>query len=242
MDPASALLALQASDLEIHRMEKLLEELPEKRGILEARHKAEDVRQIEAKATELVSRLERSISANNDEAEGVRGKIAEVQALLDSGSVTNPKEVHNLSREMDALRRRIDKIDNDTIKLMEKLEHARGQAAKIETALEQLARREQDLIASYQQKGGEIQQAREEERSRRADIAQALESALLERYEGIRATKGGIGASRLDDSRCSACRVELPIERVSELRSGPDIGVCPSCRRLLVVRTADDAQ
>jgi uncharacterized protein len=64
---------------------------------------------------------------------------------------------------------------------------------------------------------------------------------LLARYESTAAAKGGIGAAKLLDVACSACRVELPAERLRELREGPDIGLCPNCRRLLVVR-GDDAE
>ena len=242
MEPASALLALQASDVEIVRMTRALDELPEKRAILETRHKAEEVRTLHARAEEMAHRLERQIAANNDDIAAAVEKIAEVQRVLDRGEGINPKEVHNLSREMDALRRRTDKIENETLTLMEKAEKARAQVAKVDAALAQLAAREHALIAAYQEKGGELQRATEAERARRASIGGALDPELLARYESVRGMKGGVGAARLQETHCSACRVELPMERVSELRTGPDIAVCPSCRRLLVVRVADGAE
>jgi uncharacterized protein len=242
MDVTVALLALQECDLEIRRSTKLLDELPEKRAILETRHKTDEVRQLKGKTDELVHRLERAIQANTDEVAGVDEKIASVQKTLDSGQVTNPKEVHNLSREMDALKRREDKLDNDTIVLMERLEKAREQVAKVETALERLAAREEQLIAEYRAKGGEVQSTLDSHKAQRSELAVFLGEELLGRYEAAAAAKGGIGAARLLDVTCSACRVELPAERLSELREGPDIGLCPNCRRLLVVRGADAAE
>jgi uncharacterized protein len=239
MDVPAALLALQTCDLEIRRATKLLDELPEKRAILETRHKAEEVRQLKGKAEEVVHRLERAIAANTDEVAAVDEKIAGVQKTLDSGQVTNPKEVHNLSREMDALKRREDKVDNDTIALMERLEHAREQVAKVDTALERLSGREKELIVAYQTKGGEVQRDLDAHRSQRIELVASLGDDLLARYESTAAAKGGIGAAKLLDVACSACRVELPAERLRELREGPDIGLCPNCRRLLVVRGDD---
>jgi len=240
MDRPATLLALQECDLEIRRAAKQLEEMPEKRAILETRHKRADVEKLKAKAEELVHRLDRAIAANNDEVATVEEKIAAVQATLDSGQVTNPKEVHNLSREMDALKRREDKLDNETLTLMERAEKAREQVAKIDVALDRLAAKEASLIAEYQTKGGEVQAHLEARKEARTALAAALGPDLLARYETAAGAKGGIGAARLLDVACSACRVELPAERLRELREGPDIGVCPNCRRLLVVRGADD--
>lgn len=240
MDVPAALLALQTCDLEIRRAAKLLDELPEKRAILETRRKAEEVRQLRGKAQEVAHRLERAITANTDEVATVDEKIASVQKTLDSGQVTNPKEVHNLSREMDMLKRREDKLDNDTIALMERLEHAREQVAKVDTALERLSARENELIAAYRSKGGEVQSDLDTHKNQRAELAASLGDDLLARYEAAAAAKGGIGAAKLLEIACSVCRVELPAERLRELREGPDIGLCPNCRRLLVVR-GDDA-
>ncbi|MDY0088320.1 MAG: C4-type zinc ribbon domain-containing protein [Coriobacteriia bacterium] len=234
------LLALQECDLETRRASKELEEMPEKKAILKARHKAAEVRELRGRAEELARRLERSIAANNDEVASVEQKIAAVQATLDSGQVTNPKEVHNLSREMDALKRREDKLDNDTLTLMERAEKAGEQLATIDAALETLADRESELITAYQHKGGEVQTRLEEQRAARSELAAALGGDMLARYEAAADAKGGIGAARLLEVACSACRVELPAERLEELKAGPDIGVCPNCRRLLVVRGTDD--
>ena len=240
MDEARVLLALQDLDLAVRRAEKQLDELPEKRAILEVRHKTTDVRALHEKASELVHRHERAIAATNDEVAAIDEKIAEVQTKLDASGSTNPKEIHNLAREMDALKRRKDKLENDTLQTMERMESAKAQVAKVDAALEQLAARESELVAQFREKGGAVQSALEHHRTERVALAGRVDAALLERYEAMRAAKGGIGAARLNGPTCSACRVELPSERVQDLREGPDVGLCPSCRRLLVVRGFDD--
>ncbi len=239
MDAPSALLELQECDLEIHRAEKQLDELPEKRTILETRRKSVEVGELKTRAELLVNRLERTIAANNDEVSSIDEKIASVQATLDSGKVTNPKEVHNFSREIDALRRRKDKLDTDTLGVMERMEKAGLQLNKIDAALQKLTDDEVSLIERFREKGGQVQTTLEESKARRTSIVAELDDELLQRYERIREAKGGIGAARLRQSACTACRVELPIERLRDLREGPDIAVCPSCRRLLVVRGVD---
>ncbi|HET6498336.1 MAG TPA: C4-type zinc ribbon domain-containing protein [Coriobacteriia bacterium] len=237
------LLALQECDLEIARARKELDELPEKREILEARRKIAEVQGLRARAEEVAHRLESSISVNTDEVAGIDEKIADVQTALDSGRVTNPREVHNLSREMDALRRRKDKLEVDTLGLMERVEKATQQTATIDAALQALATREREATARFQKKGTALQEDVALRDARRKTLAAELGARLLSQYEGAAGSKGGIGAARLLDAACSACRMELPAERVQELRAGPEIGICPNCRRLLVVRgLADEAE
>lgn len=234
------LLGLQECDLEIARTRKELEELPERREILEVRRKIAEVQALRARAEEVAHQLDRSISANTDEVTGIDEKIAAVQSSLDTGRASNPREVHNLSREMDALRRRKDKVEVDTLGLMERAENTREQAAKIEAALEVLAGREQAATARFQEKGAALQERVSQRQEERATLAAELGPELLARYENAAGSKGGIGAARLLEATCSACRMGLPAERVQELRRGPEIGVCPNCRRLLVVRGAVD--
>ena len=64
----------------------------------------------------------------------------------------------------------------------------------------------------------------------------AIGADTLKRYEVSRETRGGVGVGELDGETCTACRMALPAERVRELQNGPEIGTCPQCRRLIVVR------
>ena len=57
--------------------------------------------------------------------------------------------------------------------------------------------------------------------------------------DGISESRGGVGVGRLDGDACSACRMSLPMERIRALEEGPDVAICPQCRRLIVVRTGE---
>lgn len=242
MDVPATVLALQDADTELMRAHKQLEEMPEKRAILEARKKAGEVRELRAKAESLVKQLKQAIAKQEDEAAAYAEKYETEQARVMSGEITNAKEIQHLTRELDALRRRREKIDIDTIALMERMEKASGQVDRVDAALEELARKEEALTETFKHKGGEIQAQIAELDARRASLVGALDTDIAKRYEELRASKAGVGAGRLAGSTCTACRMELPAERVSELKAGPDIAICPACRRLLVVRVEGEAE
>lgn len=233
MSQAEALLALQDLDLRIFRAEKKLDELPEKRAILEARAKIAEVEGLKAKAGVLVSKLEAELRAHQDEVATISEKLSVEQAKVMETS--DHRQVQSITREMDGLKRRRDKLENESLQLMERIEKANGQVAKIDAALSQLHGKENQLVDEFKLHGGELQNEIASLKARRDALATQIDREVLGRYETARAQKGGIGVGKLEASTCSACRMELPAERVKELRSGAAVATCPQCRRLIVI-------
>ena len=46
---------------------------------------------------------------------------------------------------------------------------------------------------------------------------------------------GGVAIGVLDDSRCGVCRMPIESGRLIDLRSQAPLGICPACKRLLVI-------
>jgi uncharacterized protein len=233
MTQAGSLLELQALDLEILRSTKKLDELPEKRAILQMRAKQRDVQALRGKADLLVAKLNRDLKAHQDEVATLTEKIDGEQAKV--MATTDHRAVASITREMDGLKRRRDKVEMESLQLMERIEKAQGQTATIDEALAQMAGKEADLVAQFKSVGGAIQNHLAKQEAKRSKVAKSLPAELLKRYETSRESKGGVGVGELDGDACTACRMVLPAERVRALIGGPEIGTCPQCRRLIVV-------
>jgi predicted nucleic acid-binding Zn-ribbon protein len=235
VDQTVLLTKLQDLDLEIMRGHKRLDELPEKAAILEMRKKIRDFETVRARTVQVFESVDRAVKKAEDESAALTGKIDAEQAKMMSGEVTNPKEVANLSRELASLQRQKDKLDNDTLDLMEKREKASQQRDKVDAAIAEAHRREEGLVRDYQSRGGEVSAEVGRLEAERKLVAAALDAALLDQYEKLREQKHGIGLGVLHDQTCSACRMELPSDKVNVLKAGPPVAVCPACHRLLVV-------
>lgn len=234
MAESDALLALQNLDLEVMRAEKRLDELPEKRAILETRAKIAEVQQLRGKAELLVSKLEAELRAHQDEISNLTEKLATEQKKVMETS--DHRMVQAITREMDGLKRRRDKVEMLSLQLMERIDKAGGQLDKVDAALAQLGAKEASLVEQFKAQGGKLQSDIATLNARRDAYASQLSPETLERYRAIRDQKGGIGVGKLEGSTCSACRMELPAERIKELRgSDSDVGICPECKRLIVV-------
>jgi uncharacterized protein len=235
MTQAASLLRLQDLDLEILRSNKRLQELPEKREILAVRTKARDVTDLHGKADLLVRKLNHDLKAHQDEIAMLTEKLAVEQQKV--ATTSDHRAAQSITREMDGLRRRQDKLEMESLGLMERIEKATSQIAKIDEALASLAEKDAVLVARFKEVGGALQKDIALLEKERSQVAEVIDLEVLKKYEQSRESKGGLGVGRLEGDQCSACRMTLPCERVKELEAGPDIAMCPQCRRLIVVRT-----
>ena len=234
MTQSGDLLRLQELDLEIIRAQKRLEELPEKAAILAARSKLREIDDMASKASLLVRKLEAEVKARQDETATLVERIAGEQTKI--METTDHRQVQALTREMDGLRRRVDKLEMETMQFLERIDKAAEQSATIASARDTLAAKEAALVDRFKAVGGALQSQIVEMEARRAKSCGTLDGDLVARYESIRAGRGGIGVGRLDGETCTACHMTLPAERIRDLQSSEGIGLCPQCRRLLVVK------
>lgn len=237
MDTAHALIELQERDLTIARLEKQLDEMPEKRSILAARTKLAEIEKLKGRWEAAVHAVDVSTKALEDQIAGITAKMDTEQAKLVSGDVTNPKELQAVSKELDSLRRRREALETEELDQMGKRENGAGQVAKIEAALVEGHRREAELTDRFKQHGGELLREIESEKQARAALRAAIAPDILQRYDAAR-ERHGSAVGVLTQGRCSACRVNLPSMKVSALEAGPDVNTCPSCARVLIVRGA----
>jgi hypothetical protein len=240
---AETLLTLSERDLEIARLQKQLEEMPEKAAILELRHKIKNVEHLSEKARRFIEQANAVLRRLEDESSAIEAHFQTEQTKATSGETSNHKELQNLARELESLRKQKDRKDTEVLTQMETVEAGEARAAQIEAGLAKARAREAQLIAGFQERGGSIQQRLDALSRERAAMAALLRPSLLERYEQTRTLKHGIGVGVLEGSTCSVCRIELPAERAQALRedahrTSDPVGTCPNCHRILIVREA----
>ncbi len=241
MDEITALIALAEVDMEIQRLERQLDELPQKRAILELRRKIKDIEALSEKAAAYIEQADRVVKRLEDETASLGARIAAEQEKATSGSVTDHKELTNIAREIDAMNRQRAKKETEILEALERVESGRAKAAEIDAALAKARHREQQLISEFQARGGELTHAIEDMRRKRQALASAISAELLGRYEETRAAKHGIGLGVLHGTMCSVCRIDLPKARLDTLRAAGPVATCPNCHRILIVRDSREA-
>ena len=242
MERSDALIELQDVDLTIARLDRQLSEMPEKRAILEARKRIDDITSLSDRTDSFVKRVEGEISRLEDDVAMQNAKLQTEQAKLLSGKIVNPREAQAISLELDGLRRRKEKTESEILDEMEKREKALEQREKIDQAIEAARAKEAELVEGFKGKGGSLQEEIERLTARRAVLIEALDPDTVGRYERLRAEKSGVAVGVLRAGTCRACRMELPADVADELLSGPDVAECPLCHRILVVASNADPE
>lgn len=170
----------------------------------------------------------------------MRQRAARDQKRLDSGQVTNPKDLENLQSEIASLARRQGDLEDVVLEVMERHEAATERVAELAQRVEAVEAKSGDAVTRRDAALREIDDEAGQVREERASAAGSVPEDLLKLYEKIREQQGGVGAARLFRRRCEGCQLELNITELNDVRGAPEDAVlrCENCRRVLV-RTSE---
>ena len=154
---------------------------------------------------------------------------------LNSGRVTNWKEMQDIQEEIDALGRQRSKLDERILTLMDLLETRRTAEAETAAKLKSAETAYEAKQAEFKAAGRRLALQIQELTPTREGLAKTVAPGLLTRYESIRKSKGGVGIARLVGNDCSGCQTSLPSGVVTRVEDTDSIEVCENCGRLLCV-------
>ena len=116
-----------------------------------------------------------------------------------------------------------------------RLQQATGIKEKIDSGLRRLEAEANSIRASFAEADGKLAAELEEIEQKRAAIAAELDPEALKLYTKTAARTGGVAIGRLEENTCGVCRSFIEGGRLIELKAAAPLGICPSCKRLLVV-------
>lgn len=231
----NSLLELAGFDSELSRLAHRSAHLPEQQRYDEVLAASRAAADRVGMLTIAVEDLDAQVGKREAEVDAVRRREDRDRGLLDSGSVTNSKQLEELQHELGTLQRRQASLEDELLEVMERREQL---AADLSAALTSATALDEDLAAAAQSRNdalAEVEQARDELAGRRALLVARIDGDLLNLYERQRATTG-IGAGRLQGRRCGACRLELDRGELARVSAAPadEVLRCPECQAILL--------
>ena len=169
------------------------------------------------------------------EVEAVKTRRERDRSRMDSGQISNPKDLERMQHELVSLERRIGTLEDAELEVMEALEEAQQTLAGLDIRSDDIDARLAELIAKRDAKQQEMDAALTELMASRTPAAAGIDDALLSLYERLREQKG-IGAALLRARQCGGCQLTLDASEISQIRTAPDDEVirCEECQRILV--------
>jgi uncharacterized protein len=150
------------------------------------------------------------------------------------------REANAAQRELEELRKLYRDRELEIDKLGALVEQARGEIDKVTVERDALAGELGQNEGEVNNRLGELEKVAGVQNDARKEAVAKVKPELYRRYELIRKRRGTGIASTLDGT-CSACNMRLPPMLFQQLARGTDFGQCPSCNRILYVRSAADA-
>lgn len=241
-DPAdqNALLDVQAQDSLIAQLTHRRGALPELERLQELQRARAELDSTRVATSTEVSDLQVDQRKADGEVEQVKARRVRDEERLNSGAITNPKDLESLQHELGALERRISTLEDEELEVMERLEDAQQRLDKVSGDIGELDVEIGQNEATRDARFGEIDNELQTAKVDRDDAVSRVSADLLALYEKVRENKGGVGAAALRQRACQGCRLEINGADLRELASQPDDEVlrCPECGRILV-RTAE---
>lgn len=161
-------------------------------------------------------------------------KIKDVNDLLYSGKIHNPKELTDRQNELESLRRRLGSLETrliEGVSEVDTLSAAHSVSKKSLNDIQTSQRQENiDLVKEREKIDHEIKQYLRKRKTALKDIPEPL----YKEYRALRKRKRGQAVATLKGNACSLCGVSQTTSSVQEIKDGQSLIHCSNCGRILV--------
>jgi uncharacterized protein len=229
------LLELQKIDSAVDLLTTRLNNLPEQAELDELEERR---RTLESQTGEREAALDEVVGRQrklDNEVENVGLKIAHEEARMNSGDVNSPRELSSIAAEIESLKRRRVRFEDEDLEVMEERENIERELKVLTDELEKLRHQVADAIVRRDAAGGEVSANLAKAKERREGWVPRIDPELLKFYDDLRKSKHGVGAAALQGHMCLGCHMQLPAQEVARVRANQGMNRCDECGRILVV-------
>jgi len=228
MSTSQQLYRLQELDTEIELWQKNLQDLMARRG------ESTDIINLRSDLEVKKGRLEglkKELRSLEIDANDITAKLKDLEQELYSGRIRNPKELSNIQHDIELLKSKSGKLDDEQLALMEEIDVLNEEAEQLNAKLRKL---EEEWRIEQNKIDLEIENARNNlsrMESEYKKLVASLEPQNFSLYSEIK-KKRKVAVVRVVQGICSGCRLQLPVTDLQKVRSG-SIVQCSSCGRIL---------
>jgi len=189
--------------------------------------RAEDLQRALTQADVELSDSRQAVQRAETDVEQVENRTQRSQEILNTGQ-GSPKELQNLTAEIEALNRRQEVLEETQLEAMEQADEAEKRYSDIAKQLGSI----QEQIRAVEEERDEafthIDQELEKVTQTRVDLASGINPELLELYENVRSMTGGLGAVALKGEATVGIHVPLSLTELSAIKQADEDEVIQS--------------
>ena len=229
------LIELQRVDSHIQNLKIKLKNLPEVEQLQAIDTRITAGEELLKSAEMEMGDIEVELKRSEIEVEQVTDRIKKDENRLNAGQ-GSPKELEQMQHEIATLQKRKSDLEDGELEIMIRFDAAKAKVATLKSDDAGLKQLRVELQARFDEATKSISEEIEVEESKRAAQITNIESALIELYEKIRNSAGGVGAALLIGNTCDGCHLSITPVELEKIKAQPEDEVvrCEECRRILV--------
>ena len=229
------LIALQNVDTGIRRLQSELESIPRRRAEIESEF---DQRAFEFKSLQQTGETARETRAGLDR-DLAEQRVRMEKAERDLMASNNAKVYEAAIRERDAAKKHISELETKVLEQMEAAETAEKQLAEREPEFARLRAEHEERLRAFEEQTRSWGEELESRRRERERMFTSLPPGIKATYQRIVARiRDGVAMAEARGGACSACRMAIRPQVMSEIRRGEEIILCDNCNRILYFQPA----
>jgi len=223
------LIELQKIDLEVLRIEKNMQEIPQ--SLQKVQKEREELTKKLENLSQLIEEKKKQKDLFEEELKQEYQRLKSTQARLIQ--IRGTREYQLLLREIEEIKKANKQKEDEILKLMEEIENLEKEKEKLEEEMKKVESKFQEEKQKFDSFCAELSANKDNLLKKREGIIQKVPSALLRKYEAIRQKKGGLGIAPVDNYVCEGCHMAIPPQLYNELQRDNRYYECPHCKRLI---------
>jgi predicted nucleic acid-binding Zn-ribbon protein len=229
---AKLLYALQQTDLQLALKKRHYQQIEAQLGEGETLRKAKSALK---HAQEEHSQWRATLLDRELEATGIAEKIKADEARLYGGQVRNPRELDDLQKDTEYLKRRQADVEEKQLEAMMRLEQAttRLAIAQEEFTVAEAAWKEQN--AELSQEYESLKQDLAQLLARRKAVVKHIDAPDMAEYKALCRLRQGVAVVAVKGDMCVTCNVQVPQRDLEKAQQTDELFYCSGCERILYV-------
>ena len=225
-----ALAKLQQIELEISKTRAKLSKVDQRFEELDG--KLLNLRQMIEQHESTIKEMNRQYRAYESDAQANLDRIKKSEAKL--SSVKTNKEYQSSLKEIDDLKEKNSKLEDEMIEFLERIEEANKELKAKSAAYSALKTEIQTEKEAIQREAQEERHQLEKLNTEWKTLSEGIDAELLVTFNRIKTNQTNkIGIVAVINAVCQGCHMNIPPQLYNELQRGDKLQRCPICERII---------
>lgn len=226
----NALAKLQQIEIEIARIKEKLGKVDQRFEELDVQ--LQNLSQMIEQHESTIKDMDRHYRAYESDGRANLDRIKKSEAKL--SSVKTNKEYQSSLKEIDDLKEKNSKLEDEMIEFLERIEEAEKELEEKNKAYSVLQNEIQTEKENIQKEAQADRQQLEKLDAQWKTLAEGIDAELLAVFNRIKTNqKNKIGIAAVSNSVCQGCHMNIPPQLYNELQRGDKLQRCPLCQRII---------